>query len=395
MSAVTATTAARPAALGRRVGAYVVDAVVGFVALLLGALAGAGISFATQGAFPLPAAVAVAYAVALAWFFVYTAMQGGAGSIGARMTGLALVRADGTRLGFGRALGRNVIWGLGGAIVVGYFSPLFDSSPWRRGWHDKVAGAVMTDTAGRGAPTPLPGAATEPVSPLGGVEAPASDAPTGSFSPEQAAGPAFLPAGPILPPATDLAPGDQPSPPAARPTAGVISFVPGVTSAADVAPGAPTTDAGRPTPVVAAPVAPTPARGTAAPGAALVAGTPSGAGLEDTRIATDDRPVARLVWDDGARQALYGRTVFGRNPTPETGAAVAAVRDETLSLSKTHFELAVRGGALWVTDRHSTNGVVLRRGTARQSAEPGEPLRVHSGDVLEFGDRHVLIEIAP
>src|SRR5690606_16668616 len=41
-----------------------------------------------------------------------------------------------------------LIWAGGSAIIVGMFSPLFDQSPWRRGWHDRVAGAVMTDVRG-------------------------------------------------------------------------------------------------------------------------------------------------------------------------------------------------------------------------------------------------------
>ena len=60
---------------------------------------------------------------------------------------------------------------------------------------------------------------------------------------------------------------------------------------------------------------------------------------EDTRISI---PGHRLVftWDDGTRVSVSRRTIFGRNPAPEDGAVVVPVRDETLSLSKTHFEAA-------------------------------------------------------
>ena len=122
--------------------------------------------------------------------------------------------------------------------------------------------------------------------------------------------------------------------------------------------------------------------------------------VDQTRLSTGEKVLARLAWDDGATQAVYGRTLFGRNPVPETGAMVCPIRDETLSLSKTHFELlpAPDGDvdpALWVIDRHSTNGVVVRRGAERRPAVPGEPTRVRMGDVLEFGDRQVRIEVAP
>src|SRR5690606_5036470 len=82
----------------------------------------------------------------LGWFIVYTVMQAGRGSIGMRAQGLRLANAaDGGELGFGRALLRNVIWGLAAAIVVGYFSALFDGSGRFQGWHDKAAGSVMLD----------------------------------------------------------------------------------------------------------------------------------------------------------------------------------------------------------------------------------------------------------
>lgn len=348
---------ARPAALGRRVGAYLIDGVVASLIVAVAAGILAGISLSTEGAFPVVLASVGAFLVSLAWFLVYSLMQGGAGSIGMRILGLRLAHAgDDVALGFGRALGRNLVWSLGAAIVVGMFSPLFDGSPWRRGWHDKVSGAVMTDIAGRG---PLADEAPDA----------SADLPADDYA---AATPTVLPVGPILPTLADpqlegWTPASAPAPrPVVATDAGVISFVPGVSS-----------------PDAAAP--PTP-RGPV---------TDPIASIDETRLSTGERPVARLVWDDGTKQALYGRTLFGRNPTPETGAMVTPVRDETLSLSKTHFELAPDAErALWVIDRHSTNGVVLRRGSQRQAAAPGERVRVHAGDVLEFGDRSVRIEVA-
>lgn len=357
-----------PAALGRRVVAYLVDAVI--ASLVVGLVGGvvAGVSLATGGAVPPLLAGVVAAVAGLGWFAVYTAMQGGAGSIGMRMTGLQLsAAARDAPLGFVGALVRNVVWGLAAVIVVGYFSPLFDRSPWRRGWHDRVAGAVMTDIAGHGSAVPLPAERDEEVRE---PDAAAPAAGATSFAPATAGGPAVLPAAPILPRVEPDAPWAR----EARPdpgAGGVISFVPGVSDPA---------------------ASPAPAHAPAAP--SIAAAVPA-ASVDDTRLATGDRPVARLAWDDGTRQAVYGRTLFGRNPTPEPDAAVTPVRDETLSLSKTHFELAVDEGLLWVIDRHSTNGVVLRRGTATQNATPGERVRVRAGDILEFGDRHVMIEVAP
>lgn len=380
----------RPAQVGRRVGAYLIDAAIGMVVLLIAVGVFAGISFGTGGALPLPLAVALAYVIGLGWFVVYTLMQAGAGSLGMRALGLRLVREGGavdasapaSRLGFGRALGRNLVWALGGAIVVGYFSPLFDSSPWHRGWHDRAVGAIMTDVAGR---SPVPAADSR-------VEA----APP---SPPSSLAPTVLPAAPILPeaPAPELggwSPAEPPAPVRSTPLAsGVISFVPGVSDADRLdepapapAPGLPTVEVSDATPPVSG--APAADRGPVS-GAGVVIES-----IDETRISTGERPFARLVWDDGTRQALYGRTLFGRNPAPETGAMVSPVRDETLSLSKTHFEMIPDDDrTVWVVDRHSTNGVAVRRGDDLLPLEPGERTRVRAGDVLVFGDRQVTVEV--
>lgn len=373
----------RPAALGRRVGAYVIDGAVATLVLLVAAGILAGISFATGGAFPVMAAAVGAYVVGAGWFFVYTFMQGGAGSIGMRMLGLELAHAaDDNPLGFGRALGRNLVWGLGSAIIVGIFSPLFDSSPWRRGWHDRASGAVMTDIAGHGPALPEEVDAHLPQAP---VADPSAFVPSASV-------PSVVPAGLILPTGADGGLDAWPSTdePAAAPArartaaAGVIAFVPGVTD-----PARPEVAAVAPIAVPTVPAAPAAPPGPATPAAALI--DP----LEHTRVSTGERPAARLRWDDGAQQAVYGRTLFGRNPTPEAGAMVSPVRDETMSLSKTHFELVPDADrTLWVIDRHSTNGVTIVRGIQRQQVTPGERTRVLMGDALEFGDRQVVIEVA-
>ena len=101
---------------------------------------------------------------------------------------------------------------------------------------------------------------------------------------------------------------------------------------------------------------------------------------------------ALLVWDNGSRTGVRGRTLFGRNPAREDGATVVAVRDETLSLSKTHFEIDADPSGIRVVDRHSTNGVVLVRNGRRAPLPPGQPTPVRAGDRLEFGDRSAIVE---
>lgn len=100
-----------------------------------------------------------------------------------------------------------------------------------------------------------------------------------------------------------------------------------------------------------------------------------------------------LVWDDGSRTSVFGPTVFGRNPAPEPGWRAVPMRDETLSLSRTHFAIVPRpDGAVAVRDCGSTNGVrLLRRGESRVVAA-GEECTIRGGDILEVGDRSATIE---
>lgn len=109
----------------------------------------------------------------------------------------------------------------------------------------------------------------------------------------------------------------------------------------------------------------------------------------------DGAPVlAVLTWDDGTRMAVYGRTLYGRNPASEDGAVAIPVRDETLSLSKTHFEVGGDTAGTWIADRHSTNGTTLVRDGGRIPLTPGVRTNLRDGDTLEFGDRRVTVGLA-
>ncbi|WP_262002129.1 RDD family protein [Microbacterium sp. Mcb102] len=433
------------APISRRAVAYVIDALI---AGGLGLVLGGGLLLASMLSGGLEASITVLLIggpvvslVLLAWFIVYTVMQAGKGSIGMRAKGLRLVSAaDGEPLGFGRALLRNIIFGLAGAIVVGYFSPLFDGSGRFQGWHDKVASSLMLDAR---VPAPEPVVEEAPVPeapPL--LPAPSFErlppAPMPGFAP--AAHPAPAPAQ-----AAEPAPPAAPAPVARSYTApvqdsGMIAYVPGVTQpsspaktpapAAPVAPAAPAVASAAPAsvaappappaPVAAPPIPPAPAPAAppvppapvtpaappappapptapaaAAPAAtapAAAAPTPATADddLEETRISI---PGHRLVftWDDGTRIPVSRRTVFGRNPAPEEGVVVVPVRDETLSLSKTHFEAAAETSGGWILDRHSTNGLTLVREGQRISCPAGQRVPIKLGDVIEIGDRVVMV----
>ncbi|WP_315073525.1 RDD family protein, partial [uncultured Microbacterium sp.] len=154
------------APVSRRAVAYLIDALIaGGLAIVLGGGLLVAVSLAGSveaGLGVLLIGGPVVGLVLLGWFFVYTVMQAGAGSIGMRAQSLKLASAaDGSPLGFGRTLLRNVIFGLAASVVVGYFTPLFDGSGRFQGWHDKVAGSLMLDAR---VPAPVGADAAAPAS---------------------------------------------------------------------------------------------------------------------------------------------------------------------------------------------------------------------------------------
>lgn len=104
--------------------------------------------------------------------------------------------------------------------------------------------------------------------------------------------------------------------------------------------------------------------------------------------------IALLRWDDGTRWALYARTVFGRDPIAAAGAEVCVLRDETVSVSRTHLEIGFDDHGTWAADQGSTNGTVLVRGDLRLPLVPRQRVSLRRGDLLELGDRRVSVEAA-
>ncbi|MDO9397398.1 MAG: FHA domain-containing protein, partial [Herbiconiux sp.] len=174
-------------------------------------------------------------------------------------------------------------------------------------------------------------------------------------------------------PAPPFEPSASPVPPFAAPP------VPPLPAAFEPAPSEPALFA----PAPSAPVPSEPARG-------FVPDEDDDAELEETRISI---PGHRLIftWDDGTRVPVSRRTNFGRNPAPEDGAVIVPVRDETLSLSKTHFEAASEASGGWVLDRHSTNGMTIVRDGQRIACPAGQRVPVRLGDAIEIGDRIVTV----
>ncbi len=421
--------AAPAATIGRRVGAFAIDIGVAWVigavlvGIVVGIIFGVGPAWQRDG---LAAMILFSYLgigfLLFAWWLVYSAMQGSrGGSIGQRIVGLRLHdAASAGPIGFWRAILRNLVFSLAASIVVGYFTPLFDSSGRRQGWHDMAARAVVVDIRNTDAAPPAPAAVATAnpylPPPAGAVSLPpaptpqpAAPVPAAGFMPAAPTG-AATPARPAAPVPTGMIAGvpwithDPQDAPVTRPPQPAEAF-PSVTMPF---PAATTTE---PLGATAAPAAPTAATTvsavpSAAPAAA--ASTPSALSDEDvdsTRMVVpppaqraalyDGAPViAVLTWDDGTRMAVYGRTLYGRNPAAEDGAVAIAVRDETLSLSKTHFEVGGDTAGAWIADRHSTNGTTLVRDGGRIPLTAGVRTTLRDGDTLEFGDRRVTVGLA-
>ena len=122
-------TALEIASVGQRLGAWLVDAVVGILVGAAGLVLGVGfITFL----------VVIGYAVIYLWM-VATKGQ----SPGKMAVKIKIVRMDGSSLGFGGVLLREIIGKFVSGLVIylGYIWILFDDK--RQGWHDKIAGTYV------------------------------------------------------------------------------------------------------------------------------------------------------------------------------------------------------------------------------------------------------------
>lgn len=223
---------APPAPLGRRVAAALVDGALTalcaapLVAALLPAWLAAARAAAGTGAAdpagPAPVLLVAGAVLLLAWGTVQWWCHGTRGwTLGRRALGLRTVDVrSGRPVGLGRALVRSLVvaagvlaCGVGQLLVL--LSPLFDATR-RRGWHDRVADAVVVDVRGlaaaRRVAAPVNARAAAPVvegtAPAGGATDGVPDgAPRGEWS-----GASSSPARPSWPEAVPVRPA-VPAPP--------------------------------------------------------------------------------------------------------------------------------------------------------------------------------------
>jgi ABC-type branched-subunit amino acid transport system ATPase component/uncharacterized RDD family membrane protein YckC len=139
-----------PAALGRRLGAFVIDYAIFVILALLtwGTWTGGFASDAPLASFIFGGIFLVLAVIFLVNQLRLTATQGV--TIGKRALGLKVLSVTtepGTTIGWGRALLRGIILGLVSLVsplnLILLLSPLFDKSGRKRGWHDLAAGSEV------------------------------------------------------------------------------------------------------------------------------------------------------------------------------------------------------------------------------------------------------------
>ncbi|GAA2040006.1 hypothetical protein GCM10009819_26660 [Agromyces tropicus] len=114
--------------------------------------------------------------------------------------------------------------------------------------------------------------------------------------------------------------------------------------------------------------------------------------------ALDDGPAAAapgarfvLTFTTGEVVTVQGTGLVGRKPLAEPGEAfdhLVQIVDRGLSVSKTHLEFGEHEGGLWIADRFSANGTVVRRpGEHAVRCEPGRRMLVPRGSRVEIGEQ--------
>jgi len=120
--------------------------------------------------------------------------------------------------------------------------------------------------------------------------------------------------------------------------------------------------------------------------------------VEETRIVSrkPGGPQFVLHFSTGERLGVSGTGLLGRLPRPtpeERFDDLLTIHDPGKSVSKTHLEFGRDGEDLWVADRFSGNGTVVRHidGSIRR-CEPGRRYRVERGARVDIGEQFFLVQ---
>ena len=102
-----------------------------------------------------------------------------------------------------------------------------------------------------------------------------------------------------------------------------------------------------------------------------------------------------VTLDSGESVIVNENALLGRMPQPAEGEHfehLIVVVDPSRSVSKTHLELGIDGTSIWISDRNSGNGSIVREpGVVPRRAQPGMRYEVVRGTRIDIGDQHLFI----
>jgi hypothetical protein len=102
-----------------------------------------------------------------------------------------------------------------------------------------------------------------------------------------------------------------------------------------------------------------------------------------------------LQFSTGETVSVRGTGLIGRRPLPQPAEHfdhLIQIADVGMSVSKSHLEFGQHDGTLWVSDRFSGNGTIVRRpGEAALRCEPGRRYLVPRGSRVEVADQFFVV----
>ncbi|RNE63675.1 FHA domain-containing protein [Cryobacterium tepidiphilum] len=151
--------------------------------------------------------------------------------------------------------------------------------------------------------------------------------------------------------------------------------------------------------VVSVPVEQAPAPQNAEPGAAPGAVSTADVPAETARWMAASAPASgqrfQLQFSTGETISVAGTGLLGRRPLPEPAEYfdhLIQINDVGMSVSKSHLEFGQDEGRLWVSDRYSANGTVVRRpGERAIRCEPGRRYLVPRGTRVEIAEQFFMV----
>lgn len=102
-----------------------------------------------------------------------------------------------------------------------------------------------------------------------------------------------------------------------------------------------------------------------------------------------------LQFSTGETVAVHGTGLVGRRPLPQPAEHfdhLIQIADVGMSVSKSHLEFGQHDGELWISDRYSGNGTIVRRpGEGALRCEPGRRYLVPRGSRVEIADQFFVV----